>query len=179
MSIKEGARKIFLKAKNVIVAPDYFFRSLKEKGIKDALKYAVILAIFTMLMNLIFYNPTLSDLLGILFLFPLFLTFVLGAVIHFGIKILGGKSEYSDAYQVGTYSMTPYFLLGWIQPIGTISFTILTVLMVGYNLWLLSLGLQQVYRLRRNKSMMAIIMALILLVLVVIIIRFLTAFLLA
>ena len=126
------------KIKSILFEPKKFFTKLKkEKGVKSAFKYLIIVALFstvlTFIMSLI-YTPVetgiLEEFIGqeisteessftyldaiISYLAILIFSFVAAGILHLWIKLFRGKAIYEKTYQLYVYGSTPALLFSWI-----------------------------------------------------------------
>ena len=150
--------ELFDKIKSILFKPTKFFSNLKEKGVKDAFLFSILLGLFSVILNLLtkysaFYN--LAVLYGLsfptfvilFFILSLLSQFAFAGLLHVWILIFGGKEKYSKTYQLSIYSLTPSWLVGWIPFAGPLVATI-------YYLVLLIVGTQQVHKIRRTKAIL-------------------------
>ncbi len=167
------------KIKSVLVEPLKFFDSLKkEKGVKQAFIYFMLLSLFSTVLGFIvflFTQPLMYDLaskmLGvelpkspysnlqnILFtvlgyLLGLGISFISAALLHVWILIFGGIGKFEKTYQLCVYSKTPALLLGWIPGVGFVIWL--------YDLVLLIIGTQRLHRISRTKSILMYVIPLV------------------
>jgi hypothetical protein len=168
------------KVKSVLFQPTKFFEGLKkEKGVKTAFTYFIILSFINFVLGIIvtmtfqkymygFWNrmygmafPMPAQTLEFLVLFPfiwylvgILLSFVIAGLLHVWILIFGGKEDYSKTYQLYIYSGTPGYVFGWIPFISVFAWL--------YSLMLLILGTQKVHGIEKNKAILMYVIPLIL-----------------
>jgi hypothetical protein len=160
------------KIKSVLLHPTKFFESLKkEKGVKTAFRYYLILSFISFILGTIItftFNKYIysfwSRIYGwpfpippltletivlspfIWYLVGLGLSFIAAGILHVWILIFGGKEEYSKTYQLWAYSLTPGFVFGWIPFLGFFAFI--------YDLFLLILGTQKLHGISKNLAIL-------------------------
>ncbi|MBW2982293.1 YIP1 family protein [Candidatus Woesearchaeota archaeon] len=156
----------------VLTKPFDFFESLKkEKGIKDAFVYLVILSLIATVLAVVvgyffqgFSLSLVSKLLGIdmpqeqfsfgyLFIWAIIsysiglaASFLVAGLLHVWILIFGGKADYNKTYQLYIYTRTPGFVFGWIP--------VLSSLIWIYNLVLLIIGTEKVHEISRLRAVL-------------------------
>jgi hypothetical protein len=113
---------IINKVKSVFIEPGNFFINLEEeKGLKSSIIYLWTLIPFAIIISIIIkylsanshYSLFFSDIVIYYFLFFLG-TFILVPILHFCLKLLGGKASFSKTYQVFIYAITPKLLFGFV-----------------------------------------------------------------
>lgn len=163
------------KIKKILFEPDAFFSKLKEDNLKPAVKYYLVLSLFTAIVvvllsllafkqgwnvGLMQYKDVVEMSTGmILFLGVLayglgFAASFLGAgILHLWLKLWGAKVEYSKTYQLCAYTRTPNFLLGWIPFVGIFASV--------YRLILLIMGTERIHKLPHKKAIYAYVIPLV------------------
>ena len=160
------------KIKNVLINPFKFFENLKkEKGIRDAFIYLVILSLFAAVFGTVvgyffqeFSLGMVSKVLGLtlpkpeysfgyLFFWALIgyaiglvMSFVWAGLLHAWILIFGGKGNYTKTYQLSVYYRTPRFVFGWIPVVSSLVWI--------YNLILLIIGTEKVHDISRLRAIL-------------------------
>ncbi len=167
--------QIFQRALTILKQPRAFFRRLDEKSLVPAwVYYAVFSLIVTVLGVIVQYytTPVSAGLMARLFnipaagltaaaslgfgwmvftsaigyVFRLGAIFITIAILYAWIYIFGGRASYTRTFQLGVYSNTPSYLLGWIPFVGWIGGI--------WSLVLLIIGTQEVHKLSRLKSIL-------------------------
>jgi len=179
--------EILKKIKSVLFQPSKFFESLKkEKGVKEAFKYFLVLSFVSTILGIIagrlfydYYMSLMNTMYGgafpmpqqtiesivifpfVWFIFGLFLSFIIAGILHVWILIFGGKEDYAKTYQLWIYSITPGLALGWIPFVAFFAWI--------YNLFLLILGTQKVHGISRSKEILMYVLPLVLIAIFMII----------
>ena len=182
--------ELIQKIKGILTTPSKFFENLKkEKGLKKAFIYFMILSLFSFILTLIiqyFSNPLYLNLFGgslssytfwlLLILIVIFyglvliFSFIMAALLHLWIIIFGGKANYEKTYQLYIYSHTPNLVFGWIP--------IINLLIWIYSLVLLIIGTQKVHKIPKTRAiLMYVIPFILIIVLLLILILFLSSIL--
>ncbi len=123
----------FFTKLNVLFKPKAFYEKIKdaEADLFGALRYIIIfLIIFSVLrMMAVGYKSAtdLFDLIMIPFLsFFIFIFYVIGlmiylfifiGILHFIVKVVGGKNQFYQTFKAFIYGFTPILLLGWFPNI--------------------------------------------------------------
>ncbi len=153
------------KIKEILFRPKEFFKNVKkEKGIKKAFVYLLILSLFYYVLSLTNYflfseeqkalitgvfdvSPfalyIISDVL--FYFFGLIMSFVTSYFFYLWLKLFECKEPWNVVYKLTVYSNTPLYLIGWIPFIGAI---------VGwvYSLILMIIGIREVYNVSTKKA---------------------------
>ena len=176
-----------VKIKQILTNPNKFFLNLnKEKTLKDALLYFILLSAFSTLMGyfmLLLFGDTFARIVTSMFnlntpipdLSPMKLlgqsvlsyiltvasSFVIAAILYLWLLIFSGNKGYNKAYQLYTYSQTPSFLFRWIPLIGMFAGI--------YSFVLLVIGTKNIYNFSTLKSTLIYLIPLIVIFIVAII----------
>lgn len=175
--IKEFVRK----TKKIILSPRPFYHEIeKEKGWKDALSYAIAIAVISSLFGIleltvlapVFKNfipallqpettPQLLDVLPAFFMSTIMvvlLGFVWAGALQVWFRVVRLKGTYWDVYKTYIYSRAPLSILGWIPYVGG--------LFGLYSLYVLAVGMSVHYKISVKKALLLLIVPLIVLFLV-------------
>lgn len=167
------------KVKGFLFHPSESFRKVKGEGLKETIKYfvplsfiytlifagifAVIFSVVGGIMSLFLPDQLSGFLTGMqgffLMLIPLLFVFMLislflsaflgGVVLHIMVLLLGGSRGIKETIKVVMYSMTPFFLLGWIPIVNFLA-----------GIWALIVevkGLEEIQELSTGRAIMAIL----------------------
>jgi len=178
----------------VLIDPLNFFADLKkEKGVKKAFIYLLILLFFSTILGTVvgylaqsFSFNIVSKILnlnlpqpeysfGTIFFWALvgypisaLLSFVWAGLLHVWILIFRGKADYTKTYQLYIYSQTPRFVFGWIPIVSSFIWI--------YDLVLLIIGTEKVHEISRLRAVLMYIIPIGLLILFYILIIILVIF---
>ncbi len=177
----------FEKVKGFLIEPSKTFDAVKGDTLNEAMKYYVcIAAIYSALIALLFaFAPTLLALtmgfgfrnlgmmpgvdarflaIGIFVVFLIFMiigVFIIGAIYHIGVYIVGGKKGIEQTIKALMYGQTPGLLLGWIPIIGIIA-----------GIWsfvLYILGIRQLQEITTGKAILAVLIPIIIIVVLIVV----------
>ncbi|MHA1344668.1 MAG: YIP1 family protein [Promethearchaeota archaeon] len=187
--------EFFQKIGNFLIKPTKAFLEIeKEKSIKKAFIYFLILSLFSILLTsiILYINPTIYNpfvykllklpppkltfnllLLTICsgFIGTIIASFIISGIIYLWLRMFGGKKPYKEAYKLFVYSRTPKLIFGWIP---------LVNLVIGiYSLVLLIIGTHVIYKFSKLKSTMIYLIPLIIIFVIGILLLFLGIALLA
>jgi hypothetical protein len=166
----------FEKIKLMFSDPRGIFENFRDKTIiKSLVMYAsvalvfVILAYFvSSLMGGIIYKSRMSYLgysfaisFG-LYIFSIIATFIVSGLTHIAIKLYKGEGNFTDTYNVVTYSMVPAAILSIIPFFGFIGYI--------YALVLIVFGFSVYHKISYGKAVVAALMPLIIVVIIIILI---------
>lgn len=94
--------------------------------------------------------------------------FIIGAIYHIGVYIVGGKKGIEQTIKALMYGQTPGLLLGWIPIIGIIA-----------GIWsfvLYILGIRQLQEITTGKAILAVLIPIIIIVVLIVILAIIAAF---
>lgn len=125
------------KIKLVIKSPSKFYKNIShERGFRKPFVYFALLSIVFAIGNLaseIVYPSVPSVLLASIhpwivyllapvgWLFSLVASFLVAAIFHVFVYMLGGKQGYLQTYKSYVYGTTPHLLLGWVPFLGMLT----------------------------------------------------------
>jgi len=152
-----------------LLKPVRSFRKYRNETFSSAFTcYAVLWAIESVLMTLVIITKasdlypyqSLKDISGteagvVFFLligFGLFLPFMGGAIVHFGVILVGGKNGYFQTVKAYMYAITPNLVLGWIP--------IIAIIGIIWSFILEIIGIRELQDLSTGKAIGAIVGAL-------------------
>lgn len=122
----KGELALLEKVQNVLAAPGKFYDGVKgEEGLSKAfIYYSILLAVSLVLTQAVstVMGAPLSKItvIGVVAAWLLVngLNFVIVAIVHVFVYLLGGKAGYGATYRAMSYASTPMYLLNWIPIVG-------------------------------------------------------------
>lgn len=132
-------KNVIQKAKKILLKPKEFFNETKkEKGIKNSLKYILLLLLITQIFVVLYYFREELPRFGIelttgnfiiiyvfITIFMIILSIVRSALTNFFIRFFSDIGKFEDTYKALTYGLTPDY-------IGT-PFFIVTIVLLAIN----------------------------------------------
>ena len=149
------------KVKEIMLRPGPMFQELDKKGMSEAFKYLLIIAVvgaigsaavtmFTVPDAIVFFGTLFGSYVGIL------IGIVIGGLIlHIFAYIVGARQGLEKTLTMVMYAATPSILLGWIPYVGIL-----------FGLWaivLYILGLKAVQKLSTGRAVIAVLLPIIIL----------------
>ncbi len=145
---------IFEKVKSIITEPEKFFKKLRrKKGYKEALLYhAKILLVPLVLMCITTFSlgkafSTIPVMVISYFISGILGAFLVSAINHVLLIIVGDPGKYDKTYMITVYSSTPHILLGWVP--------IVNIFSAIYSLYLNIKGLSLVHKMKTIEVVIA------------------------
>lgn len=156
------------KAVKIITSPTEFFKTLKEKGIKEALQFFLLwLFISTVLAAIVgaltsqFVQSLAQQITGMPleiephtrilsliwgYIFGIIAIFIWTGLLHVYLLIFQVKATFEKTFQLAVYSMTPKLVFGWVP--------IAAMLLGIWDLVLLIIGTIRMYKVRKQKAVL-------------------------
>jgi len=163
MELSVDIRKVYDHAVEVLIAPRPFFTKIKKaKGYRDTTVYLIVLnlvfAVFGVL-AIILVNPsrvevTFTSALEVVIasvVSGIAVSFFSALVLRLWLKLFKINETYHKAFLLVSYARTPAVVLGWV-PIPA-----LALLGWIYNLYVLVVGAEVLYKVTRKKAFLTIV----------------------
>ena len=162
----------FDKIKTVLASPSRFYNSVKaETGFKAPMVYLLVMSAVSVVLSMVYSytglpGSTASSVSGVLAGIPLawisgiVATFIIAAVFHIFVYLLGGKNGFLQTFKSDVYGSTPTYLLGWI-PYVNIAVGIYALF------YLIPKGISIQHNMSMGRAILAILLPVVIIVLVI------------
>lgn len=156
----------FAIVKKILRNPKVFFASIKkEKSWKSAFGLLLVVAALGHILAglyAIIYSASIGQAIGLEKIIPailvsyvltLVMSFVWGWALKIWLAIFKVPSTFSQGYQVMAYTRVPNLILSWLPFVNLFSAI--------YSFYLLMIGLESVYQIKRRKAVVIIVTSLV------------------
>ncbi len=149
--------KYLQELKNSLLNPSKFFSKLKTRSLADSIKFGVMIYCLSWLVeyinSLVILHQPIPPFVVILWILTslpviIFLILPLVLTIHFLSRLLGGQASLTSSLKGSLYSSAPTIL---------ISVPYLNVVVLLYQLYLLTLALKHIHQLSLSKALLVIL----------------------
>jgi hypothetical protein len=162
---------------SIFTEPKKFFqKAKKEKGLKKAFLFSVLLSPISLLAELALmpesYTRAAASVVQLPFPFlaaisffaawavSIAATFAIAAIYHIFAALLNGKGGYSQSYKVTAYSNVPSFLFGWLpavarEPAASI---LISAAFLAWSILLATFGFREMHGLTTRKAAIIAVM---------------------
>ncbi|MBS3080504.1 YIP1 family protein [Candidatus Pacearchaeota archaeon] len=172
------------KIKMLFTSPLNFFDNVREETIISSLSIYSIIVVLVAVLNygirllipgnffaLRLIGNSLFYLFGYSYIFSFVLivlqiaiTFISALILHFIARIMGGAGNYSDSYNIVTYSFIPAIILSLIPIVGLFGWIFSLIIMV--------FGVSSIHNLSKGKSVFVVLLPIIVMFLLLIMLIF-------